>query len=128
MGGWMSNTLREDRDDILAREIIKENTGEKDQETTLAQEFVKELGMRLEQVKVYYPFMEIMRKRKSEVYTGLVPELCFLFLSYLIYEGKLRHRGITYEQLNEYLNKAIKIILPQDSEHVRYHCIRMEAA
>lgn len=119
MGGWMSNTLREDRDDILAREIIKENTGEKDQETTLAQEFVKELGMRLEQVKVYYPFMEIMRKRKSEVYTGLVPELCFLFLSYLIYEGKLRHRGITYEQLNEYLNKAIKIILPQDSEHVR---------
>lgn len=113
MGEWMRSTLREDRDDILAREIIKENTGEKDQEITLAEEFLKDLGMRMEQVKVYHPFMEILRRRRTEAYTELVPELCLLFLSYLIYEGKLRHRGITYEQLDAFLNKAMNIILPQ---------------
>lgn len=118
MGEKMRNTFREDRDDILAREIIKETTGEADSETTLAYEFLKELDMRLEQVKVYYPFMEILRKRKEQDFAELVPELCILVMSYLIYEGKLKHRGISYEQLELFLGKTVKIIMPQIADQI----------
>lgn len=114
----MHNTLREDRDDILAREIIRENTGERDPETTLTHEFLKELDMRLEQVKVYYPFMEILRRRKEQDYTEFVPELCILVMSYLIYEGKLKHRGISYEQLELFLDKAVRVIVPQMANQI----------
>lgn len=101
-----------DKDDILAREIIKENTGGKDPELTLVEEFLDELDLRLEQVKVYYPFMEMLRKRKKEEESArLIPELCFLTLSYLIYEGKLKHRGITFEDLQAFLDKALQRIL-----------------
>ncbi|WP_418791814.1 hypothetical protein [Phosphitispora sp. TUW77] len=101
-----------DKDDMLAREIIKENTGGKDPELTLVEEFLEELDLRLEQVKVYYPFMEMLRKRKKEEESSrIIPELCFLSLSYLIYEGKLKHRGITFEDLQAFLNKALQRIM-----------------
>jgi len=99
-----------DQDDILAREIIKENMGEKDPELALADDFLEELEMRLEQVKVYYPVMEMLRRRKAEKFSRLVPELCFLTLAYLIYEGKLKHRGITFQNLEAFLGKALQRI------------------
>lgn len=106
-----------DKDDLLAREIIQENTGGKDPELSLIDDFLEELEMRLEQVKVYYPFMEILRKRKmEEEFSKLVPELCFLTLSYLIYEGKLKFKGITFHDLQLFMAKAVKHILTQNLE------------
>ncbi len=96
--------------DDLAREIIKENMGEKDPELALADDFLEELEMRLEQVKVYYPVMEMLRRRKAEKFSRLVPELCFLTLAYLIYEGKLKHRGITFQNLEAFLGKTLQRI------------------
>jgi hypothetical protein len=106
-----------DKDDILAREIIRENTGEKDSELALVDDFCQELELRLEQVKIYCPILEMLRKRKlEEDFSGLVPELGLLLLSYLIYEGKLKHRGITFQDLQAFLTKAGKQILTRDLE------------
>jgi hypothetical protein len=104
------------RDDLLAREIIQENIGEKDPEIALVDDFLKEIELRLEQVKVYYPIMEMLRKRKVEEFSRLVPELSFLTLAYLIYEGKLKHRGVTFRNLEKFLGKALKRILAKEPE------------
>lgn len=106
-----------DKDDILAREIIQENTGGKDPELSLVDDFLEELELRLEQVKVYYPFMEMIRKRKTdEEFSRLVPELCFLTLAYLIYEGKLKYKGIAFYDLQVFLDKALNHILTRNLE------------
>lgn len=97
----------DDRDDVLARSIIQENTGGLDPELSLAHDFLEELDMRLEQLKVYHPLMEILRKRKPGGLAQLVPELCLLTLSYLIYEGKLKNKGITFQNLDAFLFKAL---------------------
>ncbi len=103
-----------DKDDILARSIIQENTGGKDPELSLAHDFLDELDMRLEQIKVYYPIMEIFRKRKPDEFSQLVPELCLLTFSYLIYEGKLKHKGITFQNLASFLAKTLPAIISSD--------------
>ena len=105
-----------DKDDILARAIIQENTGGKDPELSLAHDFLDELDMRLEQVKVYYPIMEMLRKRKLDEFSQLVPELCFLTLSYLIYEGKLKYKGITFQNLVAFLTKALQAFVTEGIE------------
>ncbi len=98
-----------DKDDILAREIIQESLGGKDSELALVEDFLEELDVRLEQIKVYYPIMEMLRKRKMDAeFMQLVPELCFLLLAYLIYEGKLKHKGLTFGELEAFINKALR--------------------
>lgn len=106
-----------ERDDLLAREIIRENTAGKDPELALVDDFLAELDLRLDQVKVYCPIMELLRKRKNEGdLSRLVPELCFLILSYLIFEGKLKYRGITFKELQSFLGKALNRILARGIE------------
>lgn len=106
------NSSINDKDDRLAREIIEETTGGKDPSLSLVDEFLEELDIRLEQVKVYYPIMDMFRKRKLEdEILRLVPELCFLLLSYLIYEGKLKHKGITFQNMEAFLAKVLPGIL-----------------
>lgn len=101
-----------DKDDILAREIIQENLGGKDSEIALAEDFLEELDVRLEQIKVYYPIMEMLRKRKMEAeFMQLVPELCFLLLAYLIYEGKLKHKGLAFQEMETFITKALRHIM-----------------
>jgi hypothetical protein len=110
------------QDDNLAQEIIRENTGGKDPELSLVEDFLEELELRLEQVKIYYPILELLRKRKTdEEFFGLIPELCFLTLSYLIYEGKLKHKGIALPDLQAFLAKALQQITNWnlDSEKTR---------
>ncbi len=104
------------RDELLAREIIQENTGERDAEIALVEDFLQEIELRLEQIKIYQPIMEMLRRRRAEELSMLIPELCFLTLSYLIYEGKLRHRGITFRQLEDFMGKALPRILPGKPE------------
>lgn len=114
----------DDRDDRLAREIIRDNIGEKDPELALVEDWLAELELRLEQVKVYYPFMEINRKRKTEdELAKLAPELCFLVLSYFIYEGKLKFKGISFPDLLKFMAKALSHILgrspaPEDIKRI----------
>ena len=109
------NPFGNDQNDRLAREIIQEQSGEKDPELALIDDFLEEIDMRLEQVKVYYPIMDMLRKRKpEESFSKLVPELVFLLLSYLIYEGKLKYKGITFHNLENFLAKAMKVILKHE--------------
>lgn len=77
-------------------------------------DFLEELDMRMEQVKIYYPIMEMLKRRKAEEFSGLVPELSFLTLAYLIYEGKLKHRGITFQNLEAFVGKALQRIMAKD--------------
>lgn len=101
-----------DKDDILAREIIQENLGGKDPDLALAEDFLEEVDVRLEQIKVYYPIMEMLRKRKMEVeFMQFVPELCFLLLAYLIYEGKLKHKGVSFQELGTFITKALRYMM-----------------
>jgi hypothetical protein len=101
------STVDEDRDDLLAREIIQENTGTKDPELALIHDFLEEVDLRMDQVQVYYPVMDLLRKRKTDQkLEKLLPELSFLLLAYLIYEGKLKQRGITFQDLEVFLTKA----------------------
>jgi hypothetical protein len=109
------NPFDNDQNDRLAREIIQEQSGEKNPELALIDDFLEEIDMRLEQVKVYYPIMDMLRKRKQEEsFSKLVPELVFLLLSYLIYEGKLKYKGITFHNLENFLTKAMKVILKHE--------------
>lgn len=101
----------EDRDDVLAREIIQENTGGKDPEITLIEDFTDEVDMRMDQVRIFYPIIELLRKRKmDQIYLELIPELCFLALGYLIYEGKLKHRGLTFDNIEAFISKTLNRI------------------
>jgi len=100
------------KDELLAREIIQESTGDRDPELALVDDFLAELELRLEQVKVYHPFLELIRKRKTEdELSSLVPELSFLMLAYLIYEGKLKYKGLTFVEMQAFLAKALPRLL-----------------
>ncbi|MEG3070246.1 MAG: hypothetical protein RQM92_04865 [Candidatus Syntrophopropionicum ammoniitolerans] len=67
-----------ERDDLLARKIIQESTTGRDPEQDLVDDFMTELDLRLEQVKVYQPIMELLRKRKNEgELSGLMPSCAF---------------------------------------------------
>jgi hypothetical protein len=108
--------VNEDRDDLLAREIIQENSGNKDPELSLIRDFREEVDFRMEQVKVYYPIMDLLRKRKMENESEkFLPELGFLFLSYLIYEGKLKHKGVSFQEMEAFLAKAWDELLPGEA-------------
>lgn len=97
-----------DKDDLLARQIILESTGGKDIELGLVEDFIAEIEVRLDQVKVYFPIIDMLRKRRQDAeFLRLVPELCFLALAYLIYEGKLKHKGVTFHSLEAFLGKSL---------------------
>ena len=109
--------LTGNQDDILAQEIIQETTGGKNPEQDLVDDFLAEVDGRLEQVKIYFPIMDMIRKRNpGEELAGLVPEFSFLLLGYLIYEGKLRYKGITFHHLQTFLGKALQAILMRQTE------------
>ena len=114
----------EDKDDILAREIIRENTGGKDPEIALLDDFHDEIEMRLDQVKLYYPIIEVFRIRKADdALVKIQHELCFLLLLFFIYEGKLKHRGLTFEEIEIFINKSMSRMLPS-SEKVSREAVR----
>jgi len=110
------NTKNIDKDDILAREIIKETTGQRDPQLSLVEDFINEIEIRFDQVKIYYPIIELLKKRKMDSYSKMVPEMCFLLLSYLIYEGKLKHRGNTFEDIESFFQKALDKIENREVE------------
>ena len=109
--------LMNQKDDVLAQEIIRETLGGKDPDLALAEEFLDEIEARLDHIKVYYPILDLLRKRKLDSHIGsLAPEVCFLVLSYLIYEGKLRYKGVTFQNLQSFLAKALQAVLLRDLE------------
>ncbi len=102
-----------DRDHVLARAIIEEHLTEKGA-PSFASEFVDDLEIRLEQVKIFYPLIDILRKRQvNEKSLEVVPELCFLLLTYLIYEGKLKYKGLSFDELYWFFSKGLGEIIPE---------------
>ncbi len=104
-----------DREDILAREIIRQMTGGKSAEFALAEEFLEEIDVRLEQVKLYLPITELLRKRKWDVaLLSVIPEFVFLLLAYFIYEGKLKNRGLSFAELERFIGQGAGKALQKD--------------
>lgn len=116
------NTIRGCDDDMLAREIILENTKGISSESSLVAEFCDEIDQRINNVLVYYPIIDVLKKRSSDsLYSQWLPELSFLLLSYLIYEGKLHVRGISFEEIHAFMRKSIPEVMPVelDPEQVK---------
>lgn len=116
------NNIREYDDDMLAREIIQENTKGISGESSLVTEFCNEIDQRINNVLVYYPIIDVLKKRSSDsLYSQWLPELSFLLLSYLIYEGKLHVRGISFEEIHAFMRKSIPqvMLVELDSEQVK---------
>ncbi len=109
-----------DQDHVLAREIIEEHMVHKGGASSVVEEFIDDIEVRLDQVKIFYPIFEVLRKRQlGEKNVWVVPELCFLLLTYLIYEGKLKYRGLSYEELAGYFLQGLKEIMPEKVDEGR---------
>jgi hypothetical protein len=105
------SAVYDDRDERLAREIIQENTGAKDPELALIHDFREEVDLRMEQIKLYYPVLDLLRKRKTDdELERFLPEFSLLLLAYLIYEGKLKQQGLTFQDMEAFLAKAWDVI------------------
>lgn len=103
-----------DRDHVLAREIIEEHMVEKGGSPSFVVEFIDDIETRLEHVKIFYPVIDVLRKRQiDEKSIDVAPELCFLLLTYLIYEGKLKYKGLSFEELYGFFSKGLGEILPE---------------
>lgn len=70
---------------------------------------VEELESRQDNIKIYYPYFEIIRKLKAKQNTFEV-DLTGVFialLSYLLYEGKLNNRRVEYNDIYQFIKYFI---------------------
>lgn len=112
MGKIKERETQTQQDKELIQRIIQNNRGSHDPERQLVEDFRQDIEQRMDNVAVFYPLAEIFNHRNIEDgVLRLVPELCFLFLTYLIYIGKSNFRGVSFLELNEFVQyKAIPIL------------------
>lgn len=112
MGKIKERDTQTQQDKELIQRIIQNNRGSHDPERQLVEDFRQDIEQRIDNVADFYPLAEILNHRNIEdSVLQLVPELCFLFLTYLIYIGKSNFRGVSFLELNEFVQyKAIPIL------------------
>ena len=112
MGKIKERDTQTQQDKELIQRIIQNNRGSHDPERQLVEDFKHDIEQRIDNLAVFYPLAEILNHRNIEDgVLQLVPELCFLFLTYLIYIGKSNFRGVSFLELNEFVQyKAIPIL------------------
>jgi hypothetical protein len=87
--------------------MIEENTGM----DGLIHELITELDGRMDNVKVFYPFLEIHRHNKSGNEPKFdLPAMCIAVLSFLLYEGKLKYRGLNLTEIALFITRLLEII------------------
>ncbi|NLC43952.1 MAG: hypothetical protein GX783_06680 [Clostridiales bacterium] len=70
--------------------------------------FEAELDERMEQMKVFSPYMEILRRnRNKEGEAFPIPELCMAVLTFLLYEGRLKFKGLLLREIQEFIINAV---------------------
>lgn len=89
---------------------------EKDLKTKIfddvTKDVIEELESRQDNLKIYYPYFEIVRKLKAKQNTFEVnlTGVLIAMLSFLLYEGKLNSRKVEYEDICEFIQYFIEKI------------------
>ncbi|MGI6537944.1 MAG: hypothetical protein ACOX22_06350 [Caldicoprobacterales bacterium] len=74
--------------------------------------FRSELDQRMEEMKVFSPYMEILRRnRNKEGEEYPIPELCMAVLTFLLYEGRLKFKGLLLSEIQEFLIKTVEKLM-----------------
>jgi len=83
------------------------------------EELIEEMDVRMENLKVFYPFFQLLKV--SNPYKYKLPQLAIGVLHYLLNEGSLKSQGLTHgaisDFISEYLEKAWGACL--DTEEVK---------
>lgn len=78
----------------------------------ITKDVIEELDARQENIKIYYPYFEAIRKLKAKPST-LEIDLAGVFmamLSFLLYEGKLNNKRIKYQDIFEFIKYFVSKI------------------
>jgi len=76
----------------------------------LIKDILDEMDGRMENIKIFYPFLQIHRnlnnnKREHEYD---ISAMCLAVLSFLIYEGRLKYKGVTLTEIIGFLKQFVK--------------------
>lgn len=77
---------------------------------SLYKEIIDEMDDRMNHIKTFYPFILILRsfenQKDDDGYD--IPTLCLAVLSFLIYEGRLKYKGLSLTDIVEFMDAFIK--------------------
>jgi hypothetical protein len=106
------NPLESQKDKDLIHRILQNNKGSTDPIKQLVEDFKQDIEQRIDNAAVFYPLSEILSRREPDnPVFKIIPELCFLFLTHLIYIGRSNHRGVSFEELTEFVrDKAVPVL------------------
>lgn len=91
--------------------ILEEPYGEYGQTTAVIRTFRDELDERMEQLKVFYPFMDILRRNRVKEEPGYpVAELCMSVLTFLLHEGRLKFQGLLFKDIEEFVIRTVHML------------------
>lgn len=78
--------------------------GETTEIESLIRDIRSELDDRMDNIKIYYPFLDIQRRSRLKNKARFeLPELCIAVLAYLLNEGKLKYKGISLNDIAEFI-------------------------
>ncbi|MGE5606706.1 MAG: hypothetical protein ACM3YE_13585 [Bacteroidota bacterium] len=70
----------------------------------LIRDICSELDERMDNIKIYYPFLDIQRRSRLKNKARFeLPELCMAVIAYLLNEGKLKYKGISLNDIANFI-------------------------
>ncbi len=92
--------------------ILEESYGKYEQLAGIIRTFRDELDERMEQLKVFYPFADILRRNRGKEETDYpVPELCMAVLTFLLHEGRLKFQGLIFKDIEEFIDLTVRTLM-----------------
>ena len=86
-----------------------------DLNTTIIRGFKTELDERMEEMKVFSPYMEILRRHRNKEGAVLpIPELCMAVLTFLLYEGRLKFKGLLFTEIQAFIKNAVQQLMNKE--------------
>lgn len=75
----------------------------------LVKNIIDEMDGRMENIKIFYPFLHIKKSlEKDEEYPKYdMSAVCMAVLSFLIYEGRLKYKGVSLDEITIFLDEFI---------------------
>jgi len=104
----VTNNKSSEKKKELIQRIIQNNRGSHNPELQIVEDFKQDIEQRMDNVAVFYPLAEILQRRDvDDANLQLVPELCFLFSTYLIYIGKSNFKGVSFSELTYFVKQKV---------------------
>lgn len=104
-------------------ETSKDNTGSsKERDETneidaLIRDIRSELDERMDNIKIYYPFIDIQRRSRLKNKARFeLPELCMAIIAYLLNEGKLKYKGISLNDIANFIRILVDRLYQESIE------------